>query len=249
MPMRDTATRLYADLLGAFGLLSRLPLPPSPLPARAQAAWAWPLVGLAIGAISAGFAIVALYLGLPPGLAALCYLVTAALATGALHHDGLADSFDGLFGGWTKERRLEIMKDSHIGSYGTLSLLLVVLGSWQSVTLLLDQAAYGSLLAAAMLSRAPMAVVMAALPNARGSGLASLVGRPTAIPVAIAMALSCFGLLMTPAPLRMALAAGFAALALALAAKARIGGQTGDILGGTQQVSELAALMAAVSAQ
>ena len=105
-------------------------------------------------------------------------MATATLLTGAMHDDGLADSADGLFGGWTPERRLEIMKDSRIGSYGTLALLLVTLLRWSALAVVLAQGHWGAVLAAGAISRVPMAALMASLPPARVTGLSAATGRP-----------------------------------------------------------------------
>lgn len=246
-PERDTATRLLGDVATAFGLLSRLPAPGHDHH-RPAAAWAWPLVGSVVGALAAGTGWAALMAGLPAGVAAALALAVGTMATGALHEDGLADSADGLFGGWTRERRLEIMKDSHIGSYGTLALLLVTLTKWSALMTLLPAGGFGAVIAAAALSRAPMAMIMARMPNARAAGLSQSVGRP---PVAAALVAAGLALLIS-APLgltagAMALAAAGAATAVAVLAQTRIGGQTGDILGASQQMAEVAALCAAVA--
>ena len=250
-PMRDIAAQAVADLQSGFGLLTRLPIPQhreggtGVTPHRAQAAWCWPLVGVVIGALMALVGWAGHGLGLPGGVTAAALLATAAIATGALHEDGLADTFDGLFGGWTPERRLEIMKDSHIGSFGTLALLLVVLAKWSALTALLDQGALGAIIAVAALSRAPMAVVMTALPNARGAGLAQTVGRPGAPAALIACGIG-LGVAGSAAPvtaaLMMALVMALVAVAVAALARSRLGGQTGDILGATQVLCETAGL-------
>ncbi|MDO9639774.1 MAG: adenosylcobinamide-GDP ribazoletransferase [Pseudotabrizicola sp.] len=242
---RDRPVWIPADLASAFGLLSRLPLPQT-RHHRAAACWAWPLVGLVVGGLAAAAGWAAVAAGLPVGLAAALVLAVGAMATGALHEDGLADTADGLFGGWTPERRLEIMKDSHIGSYGTLALLLVGLAAWSALGALLTAGAYGAIVAAAALSRAPMALIMALMPQARANGLSHSVGQP---PLWAALCASGVAMLIAlplgPVAGVMAVAAALAAMAVALLARARIGGQTGDILGASQQMASLAALAAA----
>lgn len=178
MPERDTATQPLHDLLSAFGLLTRLPLPQTTRH-RANAAWCWPLVGLGVGAVALGIGWLGLQAGVAPGTAAALTMGAGVMVTGALHQDGLADTADGLFGGWTPERRLDIMKDSHIGSYGTLALIIVSLALWSALGGLIAAGDWVAIGAAAALSRAPMAVTMAALPNARKAGLSSSVGRPS----------------------------------------------------------------------
>lgn len=238
----------FDDLASAFALLTRLPVP-AHRPQGARSAWAWPLVGAVVGGIAASVALGAGMLGLPPGPVAALVLAVQALVTGALHEDGLADTADGLMGGRTRERRLEIMKDSRIGSFGALALVLVTLARWSALAALVGAGAFAAIIAAAALSRAPMAALMAALPNARPSGLSHHVGRPSGGTAALACALALgVGLLSTGlGAVLMALCAAPLILALASAARARIGGQTGDILGASQQLTEAAALAVAAS--
>jgi adenosylcobinamide-GDP ribazoletransferase len=235
---------ILGDVRSAMGLLTRLPLPAMATPRGAQAAWAWPVVGGVVGGMAAIVAWGMLALGLPVGIVAGAVLVVQVVTTGALHEDGLADTVDGFFGGWTHERRLEIMKDSHICSYGTLALILSVGLRWQALTVICH--APLALIAVATLSRAPMAVVMAVLPNARGTGLAQSVGRPgtqvAAIAVLIAVVVS--GVTAGPwATTMMVLGIAVVTLLVAQTAHARIGGQTGDVLGATQQMCEVAGLV------
>jgi adenosylcobinamide-GDP ribazoletransferase len=246
----DIMARVWGDVLAAFGLLTRLPVPDH-APRGAAAAWAWPVAGAVVGALGALALQTAMWAGLTAGPAAALALAVMALATGGLHEDGLSDTADGLWGGHTPARRLEIMKDSRVGSYGVLALMLVGLARWSAVVALAEAGlGAAALVAAGALSRAPMAVVMAALPNARGTGLAALVGRPGGWTAAGAAAL---GLLLAlaaagPAVLAGALLAAALVAALARTARARIGGQTGDILGAAQQLAEAAILAALAGA-
>ena len=106
-------------------------------PRGSASAWVWPLVGLVIGtlgvAVGAGLSV----LGVPTPLAAGAVLATQVILTGALHEDGLADSADGLWGGRDAKRRLAIMKDSSIGSYGVLAIVFVVGSSWLALIAIL----------------------------------------------------------------------------------------------------------------
>jgi len=247
MPTKRDPMTLGQDILAAFGLLTRLPLPPH-RPVGAPAAWAWPIVGMVVGGIAglAGW----VTQGLGAGVAAGVVLATQAMLTGAMHEDGLADTADGLWGGWTRERRLAIMKDSHIGSYGVLALLLVTLVRWSALTALIAGGQWAAVIVAGALSRVPMAVLMALMPNARRSGLSQAVGRPAFGPVMTAMvlALGAGTLLVGPvATLQAALLAAMPCAALALVARAKIGGQTGEILGAAQQLAEAAVLAALVA--
>lgn len=242
--IRDIPARLLPDLLSAFALLTRLPLP-NHHGTGAGSAWAWPLVGAVLGALMAGLAGAALWLGVTPGVTAALVLALAAMLTGGLHEDGLSDTADGLFGGWTRERRLEIMKDSRVGSFGVLALVLVTLARWSALTALLVHGAHWpALVAVGALSRVPMALIMAVLPNARGSGLAHATGRPglraALIGAAMGGAIACLFAGWSALPMLAAVAG--VSLWLALSAQRRIGGQTGDILGATQQLAETACL-------
>jgi adenosylcobinamide-GDP ribazoletransferase len=242
-PIRDIAPRLLPDLWSAFALLTRLPVPDH-RGTGAGSAWAWPVVGAVLGAIGAGVAGLALWLGLTPGVVAVLVLVSGAFLTGGLHEDGLSDTADGLFGGWTRERRLEIMKDSRVGSYGVLALVLVTLARWSALATVLAGGGLWVLLAVGALSRAPMAVVMWALPNARDRGLSHATGRPSGEGALIgaALAVACAFLFAGGAALPMLALVALTTVWLARSARARIGGQTGDILGAAQQLAEAAAL-------
>jgi adenosylcobinamide-GDP ribazoletransferase len=247
-PIRDIALRLPADLLSAFALLSRLPLP-NHQGTGAGSAWAWPLVGAVLGTLGAALASAALWLGVTPGVTAVLVLALGAMLTGGLHEDGLSDTADGLYGGWTKARRLEIMKDSRVGSYGVLALVLVTLARWSALTAVLVYGQNGgghwaALIATGALSRAPMALMMALLPNARGEGLSHATGRPSpatalvALGIAVAIATALTGWTAVP----LVFAALGAAILLTFFALRKIGGQTGDILGSSQQLAEVACL-------
>jgi adenosylcobinamide-GDP ribazoletransferase len=242
--LRDIALRLPSDFLSATALLSRLPVP-NHSASGAQSAWAWPLVGAVLGASGALLASLALWLGLTPGVTAVLVLALGAMLTGGLHEDGLSDTADGLFGGWTKARRLEIMKDSRVGSYGVLALVLVTLARWSALTaVLVFGGHWAALIATGALSRAPMALVMALLPNARGEGLSHATGRPSpatalvALTLAVAIAAGLTGWAVVP----LALAVYGSAILLSILALRKIGGQTGDILGASQQLAEVACL-------
>ena len=243
---RDIAR--WSDIPQAIGLLTRLPVPVNPEAARARgaaSAWAYPLAGAAVTLIACALAAAALWAGLPAPLVAALLLACQIILTGAMHEDGLADCADGLWGGWTIEKRLAIMKDSQIGSYGTLALILSLLFRWQTLTLILPHSLWAAPLAAAMLSRAPMVALMAALPHARTSGLSHSVGRPAPETAALAAALALLASLALFGPataLLLALTTAATALLAARIALAKIRGQTGDILGATQQLCEIASL-------
>lgn len=246
MSKPDTPLITLADIPTALGLLSRLPVNSNG--ARGAAcAWAFPITGLVLGMIAAAIGWVASLVGLSNGLTAGLALAALVVMTGAMHEDGLADSVDGLWGGWDKIRRLEIMKDSNIGAYGVIALVLSLLLRWIALTALAHAGLLTvGLIAVATLSRVPMVVAMATMPHARDGGLSASVGRAgtTTAMLAVAIATLVTMTLLGWAGLTTIIAASIAATTIALIAKRKIDGQTGDILGATQQFAEIAALMA-----
>jgi len=192
-PDQNTALVRPSDLGRALGLLTRLPVPVTEAARGARAAWAWPLAGAVLGGLAAFAGGAALALGLPAPVAALLALGALVMLSGGLHEDGLADAADGLWGGWTREQRLAIMCDSRIGSYGVIALVLGLGLRAVALTLVFAEgaaAAAAALVIAAMVSRAAMAGVMAALPPARADGLARGQGRPPRATVALGAALA-----------------------------------------------------------
>lgn len=247
MSETDQRPVLLTDVGVAIALLTRLPLPRLPDTAfdnQARAVWAFALVGAAVGLLAGGVGWAALWVGMPGAAAAGLVLFTQITVTGAMHEDGLADTADGLWGGWDRARRLEIMKDSQIGTYGVLALILSLGLRWVALSILLD-GGIAAVIAVGALSRGLIPLVMAALPGAREDGLSRHVGRPSharagvACLSGLALALAvCGGGIIVPVGI-----AVFCVALLALIAHARIGGQTGDILGACQQVAEIAFLL------
>lgn len=240
------------DTLQALMLLSRLPVPATGTARGARAAWAYPVAGLVIGAVSALAGLVAHALGLPAALAALVALAAQIVTTGAMHEDGLADTADGLWGGWTRQQRLEIMRDSRIGAYGVMALFLSLTARWAALWLLFEAgpaAAAGAIMSAAALSRAAMPGLMAALPHARQDGLSHGVGVARPETAAVALAVGFFAaLFFSGTGVFPALVWAVAVTAiLGAVARSKIGGQTGDILGAGQQLAEIAVLFTLVA--
>jgi adenosylcobinamide-GDP ribazoletransferase len=234
------------DLAVCLSLLTRFPLPHLPPDAfgrSARAVWCYPIAGLLIGGMAAAIAMATAFLGLPPAISAGVLLAGLIVLTGAMHEDGLADTADGFWGGHSVERRLEIMKDSHIGAFGTLAMILSLGLRWICYTALLP-AGFAPVICAAVLSRAAMPVVMFALPHARNVGLSHGVGRPEAGPVLIGLAIAITIATLSVGATALACligALGAGALVAGLA-RHKIRGQTGDVLGATQQVAEIAIL-------
>ena len=231
------------DIATAFSLLTRLPVPVDHARAGArgaEAAWAFPLVGAVLGLAAGILGWALLSAGISTGMTAVFVIAAQVLMTGAMHEDGLADMADGL-GGFTPERRLEIMKDSRIGAYGAIALVLALLARQAGISGITAQELPLTLAALGAGSRALMVAVMAWLPNARASGLSAQAGKPEAWPalaIGLVTCLVAFGWSGFWLLALMAIAVGL----IALIAKSRFGGQTGDILGASQQTAEIIGL-------
>ena len=253
------------DLAGCLRFYSRLPVPQLPgepdphrTPDFTRLPRMLPLAGLIL-ALPAALTLAAGWrIGLGPFLAATLAVAVMVLATGALHEDGLADVADGFGGGATPERRLEIMRDSRIGAYGGVALVLALALRIGALATLLDRTGYAAataLLLAASWSRVAALAPMVLLPPARPWGLSAAVGRPGRATLATALATG-LGLALLALPLGlpfhgvglMILLAGLATLGLTRLARHEIGGQTGDVIGACQQAAEIAALLGLVAA-
>lgn len=205
----------------------------------------FPLVGLAIGGLVAAVYIAALLLW-PPLVAAALAVGSHALVTGALHEDGLADVADAFGGNWGKERALAVLKDPTHGTYGVLALTIAVLVRVASIALLDARHAVAVLPVTHALSRAAAVGLMGAVPAAaeRGSGAAHAAHLTRQqVGVAAASAVVVALLLMGPWALAAAAAGGAGAMAVGSISKRKIGGITGDVLGATQQLAEVAILL------
>ncbi len=250
--MTDPLQRGLGDVATAFQLLTRLPLGPlgrlaSPDQA-AGAVWAYPVAGMAVGAIGALAYGLAQAVGLGALVSALLALAAMAAATGALHEDGLADTLDGFGGGHDADQILAIMRDSRTGAFGALGLIFSVGVRAAALAALEDLGAVAAaLIVSGALSRASLPALAAILPPARADGMAASLGQPDAGPVWLGAGLSGLAaFVLQPAGLAILLIALAAAAAAfwGVLVKRRIGGQTGNILGATEQTVSMAALIA-----
>ena len=232
---------------GAIRFFTRLPVPAwvgHSAEALNRSARYFPAVGLLVGALG-----VLVYLGAayfwPPAVAVLLSMVATIYATGAFHEDGLSDTVDGLGGGWEKLRILEIMKDSRVGSYGVVAMWLALSGKFV-LLLNMDVALLPVvLLAGHAVSRFCSTVLLATLDYVRDDLLAKAKPLATKLSegeMSVALAFTLPGLVMLPPfkALSGVLLAALATVWLALKFKRWLGGYTGDCLGATQQVSEIA---------
>lgn len=256
--------RLLARVSAVLAVLrfySRLPVPvlrweanPHAMPDFSRDIWALPIAGAVIGATGAGLGFLALLTGIAPMIAAAITIATLVMITGAFHEDGLADCCDGLFGGATIERRLEIMKDSRIGTFGAaglvLSLLARVLALGELIRLL-GPAAMLLVIGIAACSRPLALIPVVMMPPATRTGLAARVPMPgrigLAVSILVGLALLFLAAMMVQIDIGAvvaAISAGIAVLLVMRLARQKIGGHTGDVLGACQQVAEIALLIA-----
>ncbi|GGH14230.1 adenosylcobinamide-GDP ribazoletransferase [Alsobacter metallidurans] len=262
-PVPPSAWRgLAVDLVQCLRFYTRLPTPrlswegdPHAAPDFTRAPRMLPLAGAAVGAVGGLALMLASAAGLPPIAAAALALAALVAATGAFHEDGLADMADGFWGGSTPERRLEIMADSRLGSYGATALGLALLLRFAAIAGLLAQAGAGrtalAIVAAASVSRVVGLTPLWALPSARPGGRSASVGRPNdaIMGTAFAGAAVICAVLLLPVfgPGRALIGFGLAALSawpLIRLARAKIGGQTGDVAGAGAILAETVMLMA-----
>jgi adenosylcobinamide-GDP ribazoletransferase len=247
---------LVEDLKPASAFLTRVPLAVARSPGApdlGRAARVFPVVGGLIGIAEGIVLLLALWLALPAWIAAALAVGFAILLTGALHEDGLADTVDGFGGGQSAERKLDIMDDSRIGSYGALALVFAVVLRIATLSSLIAaggfRAALG-LVAAEAVSRGAMVRLWHSLPAARVGSLSDSAGTPDERAMLIALAASAIIVVITIVPAFGVAAAIVASLVLVVTAYGftrltsnQIGGRTGDTLGACQQVALIAFLV------
>jgi adenosylcobinamide-GDP ribazoletransferase len=249
------------DTAQALGFLTRFSVPGHYFDGGAQpvskTCRAFPLAGLIAALPAALFLLIAPWLTIPPLLASVIAVAISIGVCGALHEDGLADAADGFFGGSDAQSRLDIMKDSRNGTYGTLALVLSVAVRIAALSAIASQSSLSAafaLLAASAAARAALVWHWFELPLARPGGTADQAGKPDKGQLNFAL-MSCIPLVLLPA----FLAAGVDAIVLmvsllALSAiffvrlcREKIGGHTGDTLGAAAQIAEISALIALAS--
>lgn len=239
--LRDEATYFF----GALRFFTRLPVPSwvgHSDEALARSMRYFPAVGLIVGAIAAlVFSLTALFW--PKTLAVLAAMTSVLYLTGALHEDGWSDTVDGFGGAWQKERILDIMRDSRIGSFGAVALIALFLTRFCALLELDFFLLPAALLAGHTLSRFCATTLLSRLDYARESGkakpFASRIGHGELCFAALPVLFTLF-LLPPLAVLYGVLCAACATFYLAHLCKRGIGGYTGDCLGAVQQLSEVA---------
>ncbi len=253
--------RLPGDTIDCLNFFSRIPVrhlkrqTEQPTEFRI-AAGAWPLVGLVIALAPAGVLLLAGLAAIPPVISATLSVAFLIALTGALHEDGLADVVDGFGGGRNREDKLAIMRDSRLGTYGALALVVTLIVRVSGIATILSvnpPAAFAAIIAVAVASRSLALVHWHALLPAREDGLAANAGRPDrqALFVGLAIGIPALVLLLPFAGWQVIFAAAIASLgvvAFTRLARQQIGGHTGDTIGAAQQIAEVL-LLAGLAAQ
>ncbi|WP_246725286.1 adenosylcobinamide-GDP ribazoletransferase [Beijerinckia sp. L45] len=253
----------FADILIALRFFSCLPLPATRREIAlgsqglAQAVMMVPVAGAVIGLIPALVLAAAGAIGLPSSIAAPLAVAALVMVTGALHEDGLADCADGFGGGRTRERKLEIMRDSRIGTYGGCAIGLSLYLRAASLAVIAEHGvllAAAALVASAAVSRTLCLLPLALLPAARTDGAGAAAGGLERGRYAVAIGISgvaalapCLAGASVARAVFVLIAAALAALAVCAVARQQVGGQTGDVAGAAQQMAEVVSLVSFAS--
>jgi adenosylcobinamide-GDP ribazoletransferase len=249
----ETLQKLVTDLRIGISLCTRLPIGPAGAIGEgdvARASWTFPIAGLLVGLTGAIAYWLAVCVNVAPLPAAALALAAMLLLTGAMHEDGLADTADGL-GGATREKKLEIMRDSRIGTFGACALAVSLMLRWSALADIAEPRVVAlALICAHVSARACLPAFMYLVPPARADGLSSGAGQPPFASVITALLLGIVSLLLafgpTGAMVTMLLLL-LVALVLARVATRQFGGQTGDVLGALEQIGEAAVLLVSAS--
>ena len=232
----------------AIGFLTVLPVSPAGTARMGPARAYFPLVGLALGGILAGLDLVARQ-ALPTLAVSALQVVALLVLTRAIHTEGFLDSCDGLFGGYSRERRLAILRDPHVGAFAVLGGASLLLLKWSLVAGIPDEERTALLVLFPCLSRFGMLMTMEAFPYAREQGLGTVFEdgrRRWQVLFGFATASAAGGLLLGPAGLLLLGGVIVVALGMGRWATGLLGGMTGDTYGAVNEMGEVVVLLAGI---
>ena len=242
--------RILREFAAAVQFMTRIPMPAFRYEPELvlRGAKFYPLVGalVALGAIAVQWC---LRPHLPATITAVLVLAYLVVITGGFHEDGLADVADALGGGWTRERILEIMKDSRIGSFGALAIVLSLLARWGLLAAMPVARLPWYLLAAHVLCRWTTLPLGTFMNSARSDGLGARLAHK--IPLGSALIGTVFAFVIVGWALRMQAVIAIAAVSVVTLLsgcyyRSKIGGITGDCFGATNQLAEIAIYLCGV---
>jgi adenosylcobinamide-GDP ribazoletransferase len=253
---------IFIDTARALGFLTRLPVPAHYFQgddgSLRRTSRAFPLAGFVSALPAAAVIYLAHLTAIPPLLGACLAIAMSIGITGALHEDGLADVADGFFGGRDKEQRLEIMKDSRNGTYGSLALILSIavrVSALSAIAMVSPWAAALALIASSVAARTVLVWHWIELPSARPGGTADKVGQPDEESLSFAIITGASMVLLTTflaaglnACVLLLVLVGATAILFVRLCREKIEGHTGDTLGASAQIAEFAALIALAAA-
>ena len=253
---------MITNLRLAASFLTRVPLHRDPDPndpdqddpvqddsAMSRAVPWFMVVGLVLGTMQA-LVYASLLQILPALLAAVLAIAALALITGAFHHDGLADMADAFGGGWTVDQRLEILKDSRLGTYGVTALTLAIVTEVAALSAVAAGSGAAAVIAAHTLSRAMsgLAMIVGRPAKASGLGVDYLAGLPrSAVGASVLGAVGIAAVVAGVWALVASIVAGLVMVMVLQLANRKIGGISGDVLGAVQQLTKLAVLITLVA--
>ena len=237
------------NLRTAFGFLTVLPVAPRVAAQMGRARAYFPIVGLALGAALAGLDYAA-RLALPSPVVSALLVVALLALTRAIHVEGFLDCCDGLFGGSTRERRLEILRDTHVGAFAVAGGAGLILLKWSLFSGIQDDIRPGLLFVFPCLSRLGMLTTMSAFAYVRQQGIGTAFQDGTArwhVPFGVVAALAASGALLGYAGVVLVGAAIIVSLGIGRWISGMLGGMTGDTYGAVNEVTEAAVLLLGVA--
>ena len=235
----------------AVQFMTRLPVGRSLNSSEAElgkAAAFFPLVGVIVGS-GAALVFVLLHRVLPAPASVLCAIIFTVFITNGFHEDGLADTFDGFGGGWTKDRVLEIMRDSRIGTYGALALIFVILAKLNFLASLPQGQVWRLMIVGHTAARWTTLPLCVWLPYARVDGQGKLVAKQVGaleILMGTVTLVAVLLLVSWPAAVAALVVTGLMTLLCGLYFRLRLQGITGDCLGAANQLTEVSLYLTAV---